>query len=146
MCGCARNKCGGVWICGMAMTGEMEHVLILNSWVPTIPINESVYTWYIQGGSCYEGSFPAINEKVSLLNDLFCNAGVFTWFKCFKAKLKKLLNGVIGFTCLIYSSLSWFIFAPLVLMAFELHSQIFPTLILNPVTTLEKSLWFVLCM
>ena len=23
----------------------------------------------------------------------------FTWFKCFEAKLKKLLNGVIGFTC-----------------------------------------------
>lgn len=89
---------------------------------------------------------PCYKWKVSLLNDLFCNAGVFTWFKCFKAKLKKLLNGVIGFTCLIYSSLSWFIFAPLVLMAFELHSQIFPTLILNPVTTLEKSLWFVLCM
>ena len=39
---------------------------------------------------------------------------------------------MIGFTCLIYSSLGWFIFAPLVLMAFELHSQIFPTLILNP--------------
>ena len=58
----------------------------------------------------------------------------------------KLLNGVIGFTCLIYLSLSWFIFAPLVSMAFDLHSQIFPTLILNLVTTLEKSLWFVLCM
>ena len=42
----------------------------------------------------------------------------------------KLLNGVIDFTCLIYLSLSWFIFAPLVSMAFELPSQIFPTLIL----------------
>jgi len=31
MYGCARNKCGGIWICGMAMTGEMEHVLINNS-------------------------------------------------------------------------------------------------------------------
>ena len=67
---------------------------------------------------------------------------VYTWY----IQRWKLLNGVIGFTCLIYLSLSWFIFAPLVLMAFELHSQIFPTLILNPVTTLEKSLWFVLCM
>ena len=67
---------------------------------------------------------------------------VYTWY----IQRWKLLNGVIGFTCLIYSSLSWFIFAPLVSMAFELHSQIFPTLILNPVTTLEKSLWFVLCM
>jgi hypothetical protein len=31
MYGCARNKCGGIWICGMVMTGEMEHVFILNS-------------------------------------------------------------------------------------------------------------------
>ena len=67
---------------------------------------------------------------------------VYTWY----IQRWKLLNGVISFTCLIYSSLSWFIFAPLVSMAFELHSQIFPTFILNLVTTLEKSLWFVLCM
>ena len=33
----------------------------------------------------------------------------------------KLLNGVIGFIGLIYLNLSWFIFAPLVSMAFELH-------------------------
>ena len=51
---------------------------------------------------------------------------VYTWY----IQRWKLLNGVIGFTCLIYLSLSLFIFAPLVLMAFELHSQIFPTLIL----------------
>ena len=60
---------------------------------------------------------------------------VYTWY----IQRWKLLNGVIGFTCLIYSSLSWFIFASLVSMAYELHSQIFPTLILNLVTTLEKS-------
>jgi hypothetical protein len=26
---CARNKCGGVSICGMAMTSEMEHVEVI---------------------------------------------------------------------------------------------------------------------
>ena len=56
------------------------------------------------------------------------NGSLYTWY----IQRWKLLNGVISFTCLIYSSLSWFIFAPLVLMTFELHSQIFPTLILNP--------------
>ena len=53
---------------------------------------------------------------------------VYTWY----IQRWKLLNGVIGFTCLIYLSLSWFIFASLVSMAFELHFQIFPTLILKP--------------
>lgn len=30
---------------------------------PKIRRNGSVNTWYIQGGSCSEGSFPATNEK-----------------------------------------------------------------------------------
>ena len=73
-----------------------------------------------------------LQTKSFLLNNLFFNPKV-QHVKCFKSKLKKLLNGVIGSTCLIYSSLSWFIFAPLVLMTFKLHSQLFPTWILTPV-------------
>ena len=62
------------------------------------------------------------------------NGFVYMWY----IQMWKLLNGVIGFICLIYSSLSWFIFALLVSMAFELHSQIFPTLILTPLQPLKS--------
>lgn len=99
-----------------------------------ILINEPVYTWYIQGGSGCERSFPTANKKCSFWV-IFFQCRSFTWFKCFKTNLKKLLNGVIDFKCLIYSNLSWFIFILLISMAFKLFSQIFFTLILNSVLT-----------
>jgi hypothetical protein len=91
------------------------------------------------GGNCvwyYKLSMFIIPPKILI------KGSVYTWY----IQIEEAVEWSDWFTCLIYSSLSWFIFAPLVSMALELHSQIFSTLILNPVTTLEKSLWFMLCM
>ncbi len=108
-------------------------------------IKGSVYMWYIQRWKLLWKIVPCCKRKVFLLNDLFFNTKVSHGLNALKPNWRSCWMEWLVLH-VIYASLSWFIFAPLVLMAFELHSQIFPTLILSPITTLEKSLWFVLCM